>query len=490
MSRFGARTGVLAVVVAVTVGGGAYLTLRDEPAETSSVRLASAERGTVTSAVSAAGSTADGSRRELAFGSSGKVTRLYVKAGDKVRRGELLARIDSTAAQEAYTQARADYVAAKEALEEPSPAEETSPAAGDPCVPAPKPKASASASRSPMPSPSPSASGSASPRPSTASSSMIGAAGGPAVRAAAHRLDPIRETQAPSPQKPGEEPSAELSVEPVPTVTVTVTATATVTAAVTRSPGPSRPAGISKSASPGAGADRTAADSCPASRARPSASAETASAGAADRLESQLRAAQADLSKAQDQLDGTKIVAPVSGTILSVAGKAGETARTGTFLTLGNLDELQVKAEFTESDVNQLKIGQKAAITLATSPETRHTGTVTRISPTATTTGQLVTYTATISFDKPPRKLMVGQTASVVVTLEEAEGAIYLPVQAVTGRPDGTAVVRLRDGGEKSVRTGVRGDQYVQITQGLSEKDLVVVSDAASGEFPDSGWPE
>ncbi|MDX3111697.1 efflux RND transporter periplasmic adaptor subunit [Nonomuraea angiospora] len=202
--------------------------------------------------------------------------------------------------------------------------------------------------------------------------------------------------------------------------------------------------------------------------------------------------AQAALEQAADAVRATRIVAPAAGTVLSLAGAVGDQVGTGTFASLGDLNELQVQAMVTESDVNRLKLGQKARITLATRNGQQYEGTVTAIAPTATVSGQLVRYSVTLAFDEPPAGLMLGQTASVTVTTDTAADAIYVPASAVRSRSDGAQVVTVRAGGRDSakvVRTGVRGDQYVEVTSGLQESDEVVMSGATNGEFPDASWP-
>ncbi|MGW4798508.1 efflux RND transporter periplasmic adaptor subunit [Nonomuraea sp. NPDC004297] len=203
--------------------------------------------------------------------------------------------------------------------------------------------------------------------------------------------------------------------------------------------------------------------------------------------------AEAALEEAADAVRGTRIVAPAAGTILSVGGRAGDTAGTGTFISLGDLDELQVSALVTESDVNRLELGQQARITLATRNGEQYEGTVTAIAPTATVSGRLVRYPVTLAFDAPPAGLMLGQSASVTVTTDQARDAVYVPATAVRNRSDGTQVVTVRSGGQdvaRVVRTGVRGDQYVEVVSGLAETDQVVMSGTTSGEFPDGSWPE
>ncbi|MFB9526321.1 efflux RND transporter periplasmic adaptor subunit [Nonomuraea roseola] len=76
------------------------------------VRTVTATRGTVTASVTASGAVESALSRSLAFGSTGTVARIYVKAGDKVSKGEILARLDDDAARESLASAAASYEAA------------------------------------------------------------------------------------------------------------------------------------------------------------------------------------------------------------------------------------------------------------------------------------------------------------------------------------------------------------------------------------------
>ncbi|NUR86171.1 MAG: biotin/lipoyl-binding protein, partial [Nonomuraea sp.] len=109
--------GGLALAVLVAGSGLAFATSDDSPAPVQ-VRLAAAERGTVVSTVTAAGSTVDGSRRDLAFGTPGTLTKVSVKVGSHVKKGQVLARTDSRAARESYTAAQADVSAAQETYDD------------------------------------------------------------------------------------------------------------------------------------------------------------------------------------------------------------------------------------------------------------------------------------------------------------------------------------------------------------------------------------
>ncbi|MFI6995058.1 efflux RND transporter periplasmic adaptor subunit [Nonomuraea wenchangensis] len=527
--------GGLALVVLAAGSGVAVLALRDDSPAAVQVRLAAAQRGQVTAVVSAAGNTVDGSRRDLAFGSSGTVTKVYVRTGAKVKKGEVLARIDGREAREAYEAAKADLAAAEEALDKATTATSTSTSAGTSaskgtsatrggtdCTPVGgKPSATTSA----RPNGTPSAT------PTTGRTSLAPVADGPAGGAL---LGPVRSpgtdhggTTSPTPEptrtpRPTATPTVTPTTrptdgptepEPQPTVTVTatVTTTVTVTATVTAPPQTqsqddgtrqAKPSTTKKQPTTGKPSARPSTGSCTPSTA-PSAAPSTGGVprtgtsggqGAGkEQAAANVDRAEAALEEAADAVRATRIVAPAAGTILSVAGAPGDQSGTGTFISLGDLDELQVQAMVTESDVNRLQLGQQAGITLATRPGERYTGTVTAIAPTATRDGQLVRYSVTLAFDEPPTGLMLGQTASVTVTTDEAADAIYVPAAAVRSRPDGAQVITVRSGGRdlaKVVETGVRGDQYVEVTSGLTERDQVVISDGTTGEFPDGAWPD
>lgn len=91
----------------------AYVQLgTDRAAGETAVRTVTASRGSVSASVSASGAVASSRTRSLSFGTGGTVERIYVKAGDKVDKGDILARLDDSAAQESLSAAKATYQSA------------------------------------------------------------------------------------------------------------------------------------------------------------------------------------------------------------------------------------------------------------------------------------------------------------------------------------------------------------------------------------------
>ncbi|MEV4379472.1 biotin/lipoyl-binding protein [Streptosporangium sp. NPDC049644] len=104
-----------ALIVNGTLGvlllGGAVIAYSSLGGEASSadaaVRTVQVTRATVTASVSASGTVASARARALDFASSGTVEKIYVKVGDKVTKGQILARLDDDSAQESLDAAAA-----------------------------------------------------------------------------------------------------------------------------------------------------------------------------------------------------------------------------------------------------------------------------------------------------------------------------------------------------------------------------------------------
>jgi multidrug efflux pump subunit AcrA (membrane-fusion protein) len=210
--------------------------------------------------------------------------------------------------------------------------------------------------------------------------------------------------------------------------------------------------------------------------------------GGADRLlsaQQQVNKAREQLADAEQDLAGTTVTAPIAGRVLSVAGAVGSraTASSSGFIVLGDVADMQVKADFPEADASGLKVGQTATVSLADRPGEPLPAKVTQVEPTGTVDGQtstslptprpqkMVRFGVLLAFDKVPDDLLTGQSADVQVQTGSATGVLCVPASAVHD-----VTVKLTTGVEKQVEVGLRGDQYVEIKSGLAEGDEVVAS--------------
>jgi RND family efflux transporter MFP subunit len=148
--------------------------------------------------------------------------------------------------------------------------------------------------------------------------------------------------------------------------------------------------------------------------------AERASAVAEQRVEE----AAANLDFASTQLGYARIDAPIAGVVSSISTQEGETVAASfaapTFVTLLDLDRLEVWAYVDETDIGRIKVGQKAGFTVDTYPGQPFAGRVTAIYPQAEIRDNVVNYVAVVRFDAPrDRVLRPEMTVMAKIDLSE-----------------------------------------------------------------------
>lgn len=262
--------------------------------------------------------------------------------------------------------------------------------------------------------------------------------------------------------------------------------------------------------------------------------AEGATAAQVAQARVSIASAQADVQDAQDALDATRIVAPFSGTILSVAGATGDSVTSGassssasgstsessgttgasstgsssstgtgssgstsagststdtsstgsssTFITMASLSSLDVTANIAEADIGSVKTGQDATVTLSATDE-EMSGTVEEVSPEGTTSSNVVQYPVTIRVDDPVAAARLGASVSVTITTGSAQDALVLPTAAITTTGNRHTVTVLKNGvaGTQAIETGLVGGTTTQVTSGLTAGEVVRLPTTTAG---------
>jgi multidrug efflux pump subunit AcrA (membrane-fusion protein) len=213
----------------------------------------------------------------------------------------------------------------------------------------------------------------------------------------------------------------------------------------------------------------------------------------------------AAVTAAQQAVDDTVLTAPSSGTITALTGLVGQTvsaagtsAGSGTssstsatggaasatpstssaFLTLVDTSALQVKVGFAEIDAVKVAAGQPATITVAALPGTQLTGSIVAIDPNATVVSNVVTYNALVSMAGPPPALKPGMTASVNVQVASRPNVLAVPTAAIQTRGAASFVNVDVNGApvQTTVTTGLQGDSSTEIVSGLTDGQQLLVS--------------
>jgi multidrug efflux pump subunit AcrA (membrane-fusion protein) len=206
---------------------------------------------------------------------------------------------------------------------------------------------------------------------------------------------------------------------------------------------------------------------------------------AADLLErrAEVDAARAALRVAEVELSYATLRAPISGTIASVSTQEGETVAAGlsapTFVTIIDLDRLQVETYVDETDIGRISVGQRAVFTVEAFPAEEIEGEVVAIYPKAILRENVVFYSVVVSAPaSPPVPLRPEMTANVSLLLAPREDVLMVPVTAVR-RSGGKNMVYVVDDGAvlaREVQIGWRSGRLIEITRGLHEGEEVLVS--------------
>lgn len=153
--------------------------------------------------------------------------------------------------------------------------------------------------------------------------------------------------------------------------------------------------------------------------------------------------------------------------------------------TLGQVDSLQrrITIAVDELDINQVAIGQKAAVTVDAAPGETFQGEVVKISELGTVQSGVTTYDVTVSIPYDPL-VKVGMTADVEITLAAKTDVVLLPIEAVTTAGNRKLVAVVPEGSDEKtmvpVETGLMDDRYYEVASGLSEGDQVVLTGLSS----------
>lgn len=194
-----------------------------------------------------------------------------------------------------------------------------------------------------------------------------------------------------------------------------------------------------------------------------------------DVLRAQVEQAEAGLEMALLNQANTKIYAPVDGLVTAVQAVPGNMASPGMpVVTLMTQGGHTVTARLTENNVAQVRRGMKVTVEIP-ALETATSGEIIEIPPTATAGTRF--YPVKIRVN-PVQGLKAGMLARVELTVSEKKNVLLVPKGAVLER-DGRQCVFVVEGDIaylREVTTGAESDGQVEIKDGLTEGEQVVVA--------------
>ena len=192
----------------------------------------------------------------------------------------------------------------------------------------------------------------------------------------------------------------------------------------------------------------------------------------------QLASARGKFRGAAAQLSYSEIRSPMDGVVTDRPQYAGELATANQpLLTVMDISKLIAKAHIAQSEAAVLKIANRAQLHLAGLDEPLD-GRVTLVSP-ALDSGS-TTIEVWVEAQKPNPALKPGMTVQLSITGRSAKKALLVPTSALFKNDDGADYVAVAGSDHHAqlriVQTAIRTSEFVQVTSGLKEGELVITS--------------
>ncbi len=190
----------------------------------------------------------------------------------------------------------------------------------------------------------------------------------------------------------------------------------------------------------------------------------------------QLRSAQGRLESAEAQVSFANLRSPINGIVTERPLFPGETASAGsTVVTVMDTSSLLAKLHLAQATAQQLTLGHKAEVRVP-GVEEPVAATVSFISP-ALDPGS-TTVEVWLKLPNTDGRLKVGTPVHAVITGSTVPNAVQIPPAAILPAQDGGTTVMLVGADSlahrRSVKVGIRTEEAVQVTSGLSPSDTVI----------------
>lgn len=194
--------------------------------------------------------------------------------------------------------------------------------------------------------------------------------------------------------------------------------------------------------------------------------------------QAQIDQAQANLTTAEVNYDNNIIKSPFDGVVAQLNNQAGDQVSSSTVVATVITNQQLAVISLNENDATNVKVGQKANLTFEAVSGLNITGTVAEIDTIGAVSQGVVNYGAKIALDTQNDQIKPGMSVSVsIITLAKPD-VLAVPGTAVKTDSNGNSYVQILDAANhpqnKTVQVGVSDDTNTEITSGLSAGDMVV----------------
>lgn len=223
--------------------------------------------------------------------------------------------------------------------------------------------------------------------------------------------------------------------------------------------------------------------------------------------------AQSQLSAANEQLSNMTVTSPIAGVVTAVNNSNGNNVSPGSaVLTIVDMNSIKVKVSVDELDINKVSKGQKAQIKFDAIDGKTYEGSIETVAPVGVTNNNVTTYDVVTSISDTSG-IKPGMNANVTIQISSKKNALVIPAEALI-ESNGGKYVRVESGNSAldstgsnpasdspsqggsskantsanlprqatsdkgkltEIKTGLETENYIEVTEGLTEGEKVLV---------------
>lgn len=175
------------------------------------------------------------------------------------------------------------------------------------------------------------------------------------------------------------------------------------------------------------------------------------------------------------------LVSPLNGVVVAMDQNlpgTNITPATATF-TIVNPSSVYFRSEIDQEEVVKIKVGQKATVKIDAFPDSSFDSEITYIAYTPISGQSSTVYEIRfrLPVDNQDLSYRLGMDGDALITIDQKDNALVLPLEAVVNEDSKTFVWLKNDGRleKKYVTTGIENDTEIEILSGLNPNDQVVI---------------
>lgn len=175
--------------------------------------------------------------------------------------------------------------------------------------------------------------------------------------------------------------------------------------------------------------------------------------------------------------NGTYLVAPYDLVVSSYsAPNTGTKATSSNYVEVKGLKNLTTTLTINENEIANISLNQEVEVTLTSDTSKKYVGKITKIDGIGTYSSSGTNFATILSFENDGTAKL-GMSVSCTINIKELRDVLTVPINSVQ-TTNNKKYVRLVENGEikeTEIQTGLSNDEYVQVTSGLEEGQIVQV---------------